>query len=189
MTNTQIPLTMVAIAEFLHSQQFQVTIQEEIENLAPTQVLVMIGKAINGQDLVLRIAPVAKAGSFLSSGDEKETETPFLSLQFTVMMPQLVKEECIAELARYILICNANLDMAGFGLMEQEKVFFYRKSHLFPLSGIDSAILLALVSSAQFLVELFSQPLIEIATGKKNIKALQEEAKKVLADFEFSRLA
>ena len=178
-----------AISTFLASQGYQTIMQPADPPLILEQVLVHLGKTVNGQDLILHVAGIGKqGGGELFGPSEFAAEYPddFKFLQFTVVIPEIAEESAIGELARYILVLNANLDMATFGLMEQERIIFYRYVYISPLPSMNGNILIAIVTSIQFLLELFVPPLIEVAKGEKTSKQLLEEAKKAVQNIEFA---
>jgi hypothetical protein len=188
MSTPNVLTELSAISTFLAAQGYQTTMQPADPPLILEQVLVHLGKTVNGQDLILHIAGIGKGGEDLFGKAEFADEYPddFKFFQFTVVIPELADEASLGELARYILTLNANLDMANFGLMEQERVLFYRYVYISPLPSMNGNILIVIVTSIQFLLELFVPPLIEVAKGKKTSKQLLEEAKKAVQNIEFS---
>ena len=125
--------------------------------------------------------------NYFKAAPSKEA-AEFKPVQFTVILPQRVEESALNKLARYILTVNSNLDMACFGLLEKERVMFYRYVYLTPQPSMNGNILIAIVGSIQFMVETFFPLLVDVSTGKKTCKQLLQEAKKMLQSLEFEQM-
>ena len=182
--------TLSAICEWLKSEQYDANYFQEEGAIIPERVVLPLGKTSSGLDLLLHIAHTGQTTKKFTQS-LPETELPpcdFVSLQFNVVIPQLVQDEAKKELMSYLLSLNAYLDMAHFCYYEAEKIIFYRYVYLAPLSGISESVLVAIIESIRFLLDLFTQPITDVAKGVKTCKELQDEAKKMMQDIEFSTL-
>ncbi len=185
----EIQTDLPSINAFLAKNGYQTYFQPIDPPATLEQVVVYLGNGGAGKDFLLRIAGVGQADAIFEAELAAEVKPPaFKSLQFTVALPQVVEPKAMDELARYILTVNSNLDMACFGLMENERVMFYRYVYLTPLPSMNGEIVIAMVNTIQFMVETFFPLLVEVSLGKKTCKQLLQEAKKMLETAEFKHM-
>jgi len=182
MNKPKIHTDLQSISNFLSENGYQASLQRSEPPLILEQVLVYLDPNGKNKDFVLCIAGMETAENLI--GLEKspnESHVPFKCLQFTLAIPQIITESAMGEVMRYILSINANLDMAHFGLIEKERVMFYRYVYFTPIPSMDGEILIAIIDSIHFMIETFYPLLADVATGKKTYKDLIQESKNMLA--------
>jgi len=90
-------------------------------------------------------------------------------LQCYVALSDHTAEENRAGLERLIVKLNAKLPIVGFGLLDNPRVLFFKHNAMLPndnhVAGFQ--IVHELVSMTTYLIGVFSEPLIKMATGEK----------------------
>ncbi len=185
MNDTDISSDLSSIAAYLSSQGYQVKMQPAEPPLILEQVLVSLGKGYQHMEMILRIAGIRGEGELLGKSEfEQEYPADFKFLQFTAAIPVIAEESMLGDLSRYILTLNASLDMAQFGLMEKDRMVFYRYVYVCPAPKMNGSLLIPIVTSVQFLLDMFLAPIVDIAQGKKTCSQLLHEAEKALKKLE-----
>ena len=103
-------------------------------------------------------------------------------LQAFVSLSEQIAEGHSAELNRLLVKLNARLPLGGFGLLDDRGQLFYKHNALLPDDPPEAGyqIVRELVPMTTYLITLFSEPLIGVASG-------QQTAEGALADMPFSK--
>jgi hypothetical protein len=172
MKKEKIPATLHSLQSYLKNQGYNETAIQPSTDFTPVdQLLISLQKDSDGSDIILHL--------FWSKGPEEEnqedTSMPRF-LQFFILFPFLADEKALKDLTTLILNLNANFDMASFGLYESERLMYYRYVHLHSPSQIESENLLAIISSIEFLLEMFLPSLLDVGLGRKSLWQVHKEA-------------
>ena len=104
-------------------------------------------------------------------------------LQAFASLSDQIAEAHGAGLYRLLVRLNANLPIGGFGLREEPGGLFYKHNALLPDGQPDGGyqIVRELVPLTTYLIALFAEPLIRVASGQKT-------AEDAMAEMPFSNL-
>jgi len=174
-------ISLEALKEFFLKEEYQAEIEAGTE-VSPKQLVVLFGRDTKGQDLFLHLTLLDET----TKPPPEEKSLHFL--QFYSLFPYEIKESALSEMARLILSINASFDLAGFGMMEGNKLFFYRYVHICEAKTFSDDVLHAIVDSMSLLFETFLPSLTDVASGKKTIDELQQETKEAIRTQEFEIL-
>lgn len=96
-------------------------------------------------------------------------------LQFFVLLPIDISRAPVAALARFILMVNRYLPVAGFGLSEQDQWLYFR--HLMPCPNreLDPATIVNTVWMIEYLISRFSHPIRALVDGSMNLDEARAE--------------
>jgi len=102
-------------------------------------------------------------------------------LQSFVSLSDQIAEAHGAALNRLLVKLNAKLPLGGFGLLDTPRMLFFKHNALLPDDYPDAGdqIVRELVPMTSYLITLFSEPLIRVASGQKT-------AEEALADIPFA---
>ena len=89
-------------------------------------------------------------------------------LQSFVALCEHTAEENTAALERLIVKLNANLPIGAFGLLDNPRVVFFKHNAMLPNDSPVASLQIVheLVAMTTFLIDVFSEPLVKMATGE-----------------------
>ncbi|MEN3334205.1 MAG: hypothetical protein V7641_3570 [Blastocatellia bacterium] len=104
-------------------------------------------------------------------------------LQCFVSLSDQMAEAHQAALNLLIVKLNAKLPIGGFGVLDHPRILFFKHNAMLPDDepGVSYQIVHELVPMTTYLIALFSEPLIQVASGQKT-------AEEALADMPFSNV-
>lgn len=146
------------------------------------------GDALSYDTLLVRLESFEEANrvwllelSFLP-GLEGDLERVSI-LQSFVSLADQIAEAHGAALNRLLVKLNAKLPLGGFGLLDNPGRLFYKHNALLPDDYPDAGdqIVQELVPMTTYLITLFSEPLIRVASGQKS-------AEDALSDMPFAEV-
>ncbi|HKQ06535.1 MAG TPA: hypothetical protein VJ464_15485 [Blastocatellia bacterium] len=119
--------------------------------------------------------------SFLP-GLESDLERVSILQSFVSLADQIAEAHGMA-LNRLLVRLNAKLPLGGFGLLDNPGQLFYKHNALLPDDYPDAGdqIVRELVPMTAYLITLFSEPLIRVASGQKS-------AEEALSDMPFAEV-
>jgi hypothetical protein len=170
--------TLIDFQHYLKEQGYESVIQSPTEINPNEQLVVPLAIDSEGNSILLRI--------FWSKELEQTDEDKELphSLQFFILFPFMAVETALPDLIHYLFNLNGTIDMAHFSLYEAQRLIFYRHTQVCDGTSISPEVLLTIVLSIDFIIEMFLSSLSDVALGKKTLKQVQQDVQDVLHDQE-----
>ncbi|MFL6278335.1 MAG: hypothetical protein ACJ74G_24385 [Blastocatellia bacterium] len=173
LTSREHRAALECFGELLSKQAYQTELQPA-GNGVPYDTLLVRIESFEEENRVWRLEL-----SFLP-GLEGDLERVSI-LQSFVSLSNQIAEAHGAALNRLLVKLNAKLPVGAFGLLDNHGQLFYKHNAMLPDDSPDAGdqIVQELVPMTTYLIALFSEPLIRVASGQKTV----EEA---LADMPFA---
>lgn len=164
--------TLKEIEHIFHAEGFQSQIQRS-EGLPIDRLLVLIGSDDQERKQFLEITALEQQ---LAQGLEKENETPiYLRIQLQYSFPFTMKDRSAADTASLLFFMNRMLEFPGLELDEMGQKIYYRYVFLLQEGHLDHYILLAIVGLIMLIVDVFSEAIEKVATGKTTFNEILEQ--------------
>ena len=175
LTSSQHRAALEHFGELLSQQAYQTRLQAAGEEVPYDTLLVRL-ESFEEANRVWRLEL-----SFLP-GLEGDLERVSI-LQSFVSLSNQIAEAHGAEFDRLLVKLNAKLPLGGFGLLDNPCMLFFKHNALLPDDYPDAGdqIVQELVPMTTYLIALFSEPLIRVASGQKS-------AEEALADMPFAEV-
>lgn len=170
---------LLEIRKLLEKFQFECEILHKSDKIPIDQLIVKLADDPQARSQLLIIRATSQN---LASQDEligfKSEVRNYQELQLIVTLPFSISDSQIPDLARLILLLNKGMELPGFELSEVDLLIFFRHAFVVPEDDLDERILLSLVGMIELLLATFSETLEAVATGKRSLREVIEEAQK-----------
>lgn len=169
------------IQNFLEKQEMQCVPVPKNNDIPFDQLYIPMGVDEKGRELLLQMKIVEEdLSESYRLYDIDSPQLKFNQIHFFLALPFAVKDECVGEVARLILLLNKSFGLPGFEFSEVDRLIYFR-SVLMVAEKLEELILIAAIGNLMTYVDTFSQTLESVAEGKRTfegiIKVLQKELK------------
>lgn len=166
---------------WLREEYFQNSLYKE--ETTPLFLIADLGKDPQGRNRFLRILPLFQKSLNILQKAPNELG-PLVALDFSSELPFLCKPEATKDLTSLLFFINKEIQLSGFSFDEAEGKIQFRHINYCPEKGIDHRLTIGLTGLILLYIDLYSQAIEEIASGKKTFNETMEElvhtAKQVL---------
>lgn len=165
--------TLVKIERILHAENMDCSIITPIEADPSTErLLVHLGIDTHERERILEITVQEQV---LPNQESNQ----YTRIQFQVLLPFKVIPSTANELAAAVAFINSIIEMPGFEYREIDNAASYRYVYL--AHGVpESTLLLSIVGLILINIDLYSEPLESVATGKTTLYELLEKANELI---------
>jgi Family of unknown function (DUF1790). len=142
-------------------------------------IYIPMGVDERGRDLLLQIKIAEEdlsgsGGKRLSHGSHSSSGKCHM-IQILLALPFLVKDECVGEVARLILLLNKSFSLPGFEFSEVDKLIYFRTA-VMATDQLDGVVLMAVIGNLMAYVDAFADSLEDVAEGRKIIADIAKES-------------
>lgn len=166
---------------WLREEYFQNSIYQD--GGTPPFIIADLGKDPQDRNRFLRILPLFQETLNVLKKDQSDLGS-LVSLDFSSELPFFCKPEAAKDLASLLFFINKEIQLSGFSFDEADGKILFRHINYCPEKGIDQRLMIGLTGLILLYIDLYSQAIEEIASGKKTFNETMEElvtaAKEVL---------
>ena len=164
-----------AIQTFLESEDMPCVQEPKSKEWPFEQLFVPMGVDEQGRDLLLHIKILEED---LSENSEslslKKESLHFHNIQFHLALPFQIKDDCVGDIARLILLLNRSFGIPGLEMSELDRIVYFR-SAILAGQEIEEAILLSVIGNIVIQMDVFSSSLETVGTGKQTFVEMMNE--------------
>lgn len=162
---------------WLKEEHFENKVYKEKE---ASFIVATLGPDARERERTLKILPrLQESGEVLKAPADKKN--PIVSLQFTSELPFKVKSA--KDTASLLHFINNELYLPGFHFDEAEEKIYFRHINYSLISGIDKKVLIGQTGLILLYLDLYMNPIEEVASGKSTFNNIIEEVVKEAKTF------
>lgn len=165
-----------SLLENMHQWLIEGFFQSKIYNEADTPPFIVanFGKDPQGRNRFLRIVPLFQE-SLNALRKDQDKMGSIVSTEFSSELPFSFKPEMAKDVASLLHFINNEIQLPGFSLDEAGGKIVFRHLNYCPEKGMDHRLMIGLVGLILLYIDLYSQSIEEIASGKKTFIGAMEE--------------
>ncbi|MCE5319358.1 MAG: YbjN domain-containing protein [Parachlamydia sp.] len=154
-------LTTKNIQKALKSAEIDSELQKGPKEFPLEEILVPLGADPRGEEMVMQIGLITRP----LEGDEEEGALQFI--QFLIMIPLKIEQPQLADTQAFINLMNAVIELPGFGVLDSERLPFFRYTMLCNREEVDEELFVMTVGLILHTLDTYLETLEEIAQGHK----------------------
>lgn len=156
-------LTAKAIQKALKSAEIDSELHRGPKELPLEEIVVPLGPDPRGEEMVMQIGLLNRP----VDGDQDET-LKLQFIQFLIMVPLKIEDSRLADTQAFINLMNAVIELPGFGILDSERLPFFRYTMLCNHDEVDEELFVMTVGLILHILDTYLNSLEEIAQGKKH---------------------
>ena len=167
-------MTLNELLQTMHVWLTEETFSNQISNKegVPPFILTILGPDEKERERTLKLSPrLQETGEALT----KNPSPAIISLEFLHELPFSVKEEAAKDVASLLHFINNDLYLPGFHLNEAEGKVSFRHFNYSGIHGIDKKLLIGVTGLILLYLDLYSNIIEDVATGKRSFNEVLEE--------------
>lgn len=162
------------IASVLERERMASYILEATEENALPRLLVFLGNDYQNRERLLAITAQRQFFTGLPHRTEQRSRE-YVQINFEVAFPFPVLETAIPEIASLLLFINRTIDLPGLEMDELNNKVLYRYVLLAPRIEDEAVLYLSIVGLIMMILDLFTETIEKIASGKATFNQLLEK--------------
>lgn len=166
-------LTAKALQKALKSAEIESEIQRGTKDLPLEEIVVPLGPDPSGQDMVMQIGLITRAFA------EEQEEVKLQFIQFLIMIPLKIEPRFLADTQAFINLLNPVIELPGFGLLDSERLPFFRYTMLCSREEVDEELFVMTVGLILHVLDTYLETLEEIALGRKSFSKFMSEVQQI----------
>ena len=164
--------TLNQIHAWLKQQGMQTVLHPQSPESPRPRLSVLLGVDYRDRPIEVVLEDVDVNGDLTGSAGEGGDDLRFL--QLISVLPFTVDEAHVADVMRFVMVLNANVELPGFGYDETTRLVFFRHVAVYgetiAPSLVENVLLMVL-----FLTEVFCKALEDLATGSRSLEQVLQD--------------
>lgn len=147
------------------------------------ELLVPLGTNPSGQELVMQIGILQNSAErekeISEQGGTSLQKIQLQFIQFLIMVPLRIEQPLIADTQAFINLINAVIELPGFGIIDSERMPFFRYTMTCNRNEVDEELFVMTVGLILHVIDTYLEMLEEIAQGHKQFSDFLKDVQHV----------